>query len=130
METKEQRNFLTKVEMRNYLESCIKIKSILNDNMLVQAVSLPTTSSLGGRFKINLQIQIQIQIQAVSLLTTSTPGGHYKINLQIQIQIQIQAVSLLTTSSLGGRRRWSTPGTRSTLLRWGLKVLEWFEDSP
>ena len=122
METKEQRNFLTKVEMRNYLESCIKIKSILNDNMLVQAVSLPTTSSLGGRFKINLQIQIQIQIQAVSLLTASTPGGHYKINLQIQIQIQ--AVSLLTTSSLGGRRRWSTPGTRSMLLRWGLKVLQ------
>ena len=104
METKEQRNFLTKVEMRNYLESCIKIKSILNDNMLVQAVSLPTTSSLGGRFKINLQIQIQ----SVSLLTTSTPGGHYKINLQIQIQIQ--AVSLLTTSSPDGRRRSNTPG--------------------
>ena len=101
METKEQRNFLTKVEMRNYLESCIKIKSILNDNMLVQAVSLPTSSSLGGRFKINLQIQIQIQ-----------------------------AVSLLTTSSPGGRRRWSIPGTRSTLLRWGLKVLQRSEDSP
>ena len=43
METKEQRTFLT---MRNCLESCIKIKSILNDNMLVQAVSLLTISSL------------------------------------------------------------------------------------
>ena len=78
METKEQRNFLTKVEMRNYLESCIKIKSILNDNMLVQAVSLPTTFCLGGRFKINLQIQIQIQ--AVSLLTTSSPDGRRRSN--------------------------------------------------
>ena len=55
-------------------------------------------------------------------------GGQFKINLQNQIQIQ--AVSLLTTSSLGGRRRWNTPGTRSTLPRWGLKVLRWFEDSP